>query len=438
MLLLTVMMAGLTSCYRMRVEVDHIPSNTPANADIYITGEFNSWDPGDNRYILEKLNDSVYYIDLPRGVGELEYKFTRGDWSTVEKDNCGYEIENRILQYGGDRESITDAIRSWADLDPVDCDKLTIIITSLPENTPPEAQLALACNANNWDITEELFFRTDSLLQQPVLTLYRPGDAEILEYKVTRGSLTRSEADGLGREIKPRVYRFGEADTIFVEVQSWYDLEQSRKDMVTLLVESIPGNTPADDQIYYVGEINDWYPHDGNLMLEKNRKGQYFINLPKRAYNKEYKFTRGNWNTVERDAYGYEINNRSLKREKSGDTVIVRIESWKDLSYEMPGKIFIRIIQLPENTPPDEDIFIAGNFNNWNPGSGNWRLKKGSDGSYQIEVPRGGNLLEFKFTRGSWNSVEVNASGEDIDNRTYRYGEVDTLDLSVVKWKDLQ
>ena len=94
-LLLPLLMAGLTSCYQMRVEVDHIPSNTPANADIYITGEFNSWDPGDNRYILEKLNDSVYYIDLPRGVGELEYKFTRGDWSTVEKDNCGYEIENR-------------------------------------------------------------------------------------------------------------------------------------------------------------------------------------------------------------------------------------------------------------------------------------------------------------------------------------------------------
>ncbi|HSG67206.1 MAG TPA: hypothetical protein VK994_00770, partial [Bacteroidales bacterium] len=76
LLLLALVMGSLSSCYKMRVEVDHIPSNTPDNAELYITGEFNSWDPGDRQYVLTKATDSTYYVDLPRGVGELEYKFT--------------------------------------------------------------------------------------------------------------------------------------------------------------------------------------------------------------------------------------------------------------------------------------------------------------------------------------------------------------------------
>ena len=438
-LLTLILLTGmLTSCYKMRVQVDHVPSNTPENAELYITGEFNSWDPGDSRYVLIKADDSTYYVDLPRGIGEMEYKFTRGDWTTVEKDNCGYEIENRILAFGKGNEEVTNSIQSWADLDPVDCDKVTIVITSLPENTPPDALLALACNANSWDIADNLIFFKDEKTGLPTLTLYRPLNTETLEYKITRGSLARSEADGLGREIKPRIYRFGEADTVFVGVQSWYDLEQANKDMITLIVDNVPLDTPLDDQIYFVGEINDWYPHDGNLRLEKNRKGQYFINLPKRAYNKEYKFTRGNWNTVETDAYGYEINNRKLNREKSGDTVIVHIDNWKDLSQEIPGGILIQIISVPENTPPGDDIYIAGNFNNWRPGAVTWKMNRQNDGTYSINIPRGGNLLEFKFTRGDWNTVESDALGDDINNRTYRYGDIDSLRLKVVKWKDLR
>jgi hypothetical protein len=43
-------------------------------------------------------------------------------------------------------------------------------------------------------------------------------------------------------------------------------------------------------------------------------------------------------------------------------------------------------------------------------------------------------MLEFKFTLGSWNTVEANAEGEDISNRIYRYGDIDTLELVVEKW----
>ena len=429
----------LSSCHKMRVEVHHLPSNTPENDDIYISGDFNNWDPGDINYIMTRLGDSMYYIDLPRGVGVLEYKFTRGDWTSVEKDACGYEMDNRSLIYGEDDQILSDTILSWADLDPVDCDQITIVLSSLPENTPRDARFILAGNINSWDITEDDYtFKTDDITKLPVLTIYRPGSTEEVEFKITRGSLARSEADGLGREIKPRTIRFGQVDTLFVEIKSWQDLENAKGDMITLIVENIPENTPETDQIFFVGEINDWYPHDGNLRLEQNNLGQYFINLPKLAYNKDYKFTRGNWKSVETDKYGYEINDHTLKMEKSSDTVIVNIWNWADLSEESGGEIIIRLISIPEDTPADAEIFIAGSFNNWNPGSRSWMLQQDSNGNYFVSIPRNRNMLEFKFTLGGWGTSEVDAEGNEIPNRVYRYGEVDSLELEVVRWNDLK
>ena len=55
-----------------------------------------------------------------------------------------------------------------------------------------------------------------------------------------------------------------------------------------------------------------------------------FINLPYRALNKEYKFTRGSWKKVEVDKFGLDIDNRVLERQGS-DTIVVRIQNWIDL-----------------------------------------------------------------------------------------------------------
>jgi hypothetical protein len=428
----------LSSCHNMRVEVYDVPSNTPENAEIFITGEFNNWDPGDPDYTLTRINDTVYYVDLPLGIGELEYKFTRGDWTTVEEDACGGEMDNRILVYGGDTNVVVNTIESWADLDPVDCDRVTIVITSLPDNTPRDAFLQLSGNITNWDVGDDAYtFNVDEQLGLPVLTLYRSGIYDVVEFKITRGSLFRSEGDRLGRDIRPRSVQFGEVDTLFLEVSTWQDLEQDKGDMITLIVDRIPENTPENDPIFFVGEINDWFPYDQNLRLEKNDLGQYFIQLPRLAYGTEFKFTRGNWNTVEKDDYGYEINNRILKREKSSDTVFVSIWNWADLSVPLGGEITIWVTQYPENTPDDAELYIAGNFNNWDPGDDDWIFNRVKEGYYFIAIPRQGNMLEFKITRGSWNSVEVDRNGEDIENRIYRWGDVEVIELKVEKWNDL-
>lgn len=325
--------AVLASCHDLSVKVASIPENTPPDEQIYISGNFNNWDPGDSRYILRPGPDSVYEVELPRGIGPVEYKFTRGDWTRVEKDICGNEISNRLFQYG-DAPVITDTIFSWNDLPPVDCPKVTIVIDQLPPNTPPESHLSLAGSMNGWDPSLEDFrFRFDSTTMKFLLDLPKMGEGRSVEFKVTRGSLDRVESDAMGNEISSRNLSYGMADTVYINVEGWEDLAREKSNLLTILVTKLPANTPPGDAIYITGDFNGWYPRQGSLMLEKNRQGQLYINLPKERGRFEYKFTRGGWSTVEKDRDGNEIENR-VSWYNEQDTIFVKIESWRDIPPE--------------------------------------------------------------------------------------------------------
>lgn len=83
------------------------------------------------------------------------------------------------------------------------------------------------------------------------------------------------------------------------------------------------------------------------------------------------------------------------------------------------GGLTIGLI-APPSTPATATIYVAGNFNGWNPGSPAFALKRHNDGRFSIVLPdsvRG--PIEFKFTLGSWNSVELTESGGDMPNRGF-------------------
>jgi hypothetical protein len=46
---------------------------------IFITGNFNKWNPKDSKFRLEKMDDNNYYINIPAELlnDEIEYKFTK-------------------------------------------------------------------------------------------------------------------------------------------------------------------------------------------------------------------------------------------------------------------------------------------------------------------------------------------------------------------------
>ncbi len=104
------------------------------------------------------------------------------------------------------------------------------------------------------------------------------------------------------------------------------------------------------------------------------------------------------------------------------------------LSY---GQLTINLTSVPASTPPGDDIYIAGNFNNWNPGLASYTLTSGGNGMYSITFTPVAGTLEFKFTRGSWSTVEGNASGNVIPNRSLVYnGGVQTVNLAIAGWED--
>ena len=100
------------------------------------------------------------------------------------------------------------------------------------------------------------------------------------------------------------------------------------------------------------------------------------------------------------------------------------------------GQLTIRLTDIPANTPPADDIYIAGDFNGWDPGNSAYILDNLAGEVFEISLALSPGTLKFKFTRGSWDTVEGNAGGGFLPDRTYDYaGGLDTLELQILSWE---
>ncbi|MFP4471851.1 MAG: hypothetical protein ACLFPE_14300, partial [Bacteroidales bacterium] len=100
------------------------------------------------------------------------------------------------------------------------------------------------------------------------------------------------------------------------------------------------------------------------------------------------------------------------------------------------SQVTIIVTSLPENTPSGDPLYIAGNFNGWNPGDADYMLEENASDQPEIELS-GTGTIEFKFTRGSWETVEGDASGQYLPNRSFTFGSADTLEVEILSWEDL-
>ncbi|MBL8963789.1 MAG: hypothetical protein KF787_10485 [Phycisphaeraceae bacterium] len=95
-------------------------------------------------------------------------------------------------------------------------------------------------------------------------------------------------------------------------------------------------------------------------------------------------------------------------------------------------------VTVPSSTPSGDTVYIAGNFQGWNPGSAAHALSRMPDGTHQITIALADGVpIEFKFTRGAWSRVEKGAAGQEIPNRTHTPQGTQTLDLTVLNWADI-
>lgn len=91
----------------------------------------------------------------------------------------------------------------------------------------------------------------------------------------------------------------------------------------------------------------------------------------------------------------------------------------------------------PADTPQYDVLFVSGNcpeLGNWNPGLVSLAKK---DGAYVLDVEvKAGAALEYKYTRGTWDTVEKGADFSELENRRFTPPGPGVLTDTIQKWAD--
>ncbi|WP_266363755.1 helix-turn-helix domain-containing protein [Tellurirhabdus rosea] len=204
---------------------------------------------------------------------------------------------------------------------------------------------------------------------------------------------------------------------------------------VVIEVVKYPPLAATAKGLFVAGDFNNWNPGDPKYLLKKRPDGVYTITLPDSLTQFEYKFTQGSSMTGEGNARGGNRPNRVYDRAYSGKRLRLTIDGWE----QKPGYQFV-IREIPANTPHDAKLFITGNFNGWDPGDENIQLRRYPDGTYRVTVYTDEEKLEYKFTRGDWDSVEGRESGKARPNRMlFRHQNIDNkaIEVRIESWEDL-
>jgi predicted alpha/beta superfamily hydrolase len=95
-------------------------------------------------------------------------------------------------------------------------------------------------------------------------------------------------------------------------------------------------------------------------------------------------------------------------------------------------------VTVPAGTPAFDAVHVAGNHADLGAWSGSGlALARQANGTYAgaHRFPRG-TALEFKMTRGSWDSVEKDGAGGEITNRAHTVGADAAINVTVARWAD--
>ncbi len=91
-----------------------VRSPEPSADPVFLAGSFNKWNPGDGAFKLANRAGGNRSITVLLPPGLHEYKFTRGNWTTVETTEAGLDITNRVVAVSGDT-TIRVSVQGWLD-----------------------------------------------------------------------------------------------------------------------------------------------------------------------------------------------------------------------------------------------------------------------------------------------------------------------------------
>jgi hypothetical protein len=83
----------------------------------------------------------------------------------------------------------------------------------------------------------------------------------------------------------------------------------------------------------------------------------------------------------------------------------------------------IAAVHLTVQVPPSADtknVYVAGSFNHWTAADSLYKMKKVNESTYTAVLPvYKGVKYEYKYTRGGWNNVEMQANDSSVKNRQF-------------------
>jgi len=94
--------------------VVHVPGNTPATDDVYLSTDRSSYNPSE--VPMQRVDGTTFSVAVTVASGTtLKYEFTRGTYATVERDRTGGIVTPRPLNVDTAVKT-EDTVARWADL----------------------------------------------------------------------------------------------------------------------------------------------------------------------------------------------------------------------------------------------------------------------------------------------------------------------------------
>ena len=107
---------GQTTSVKLEVRVP--TEGLKKEASIFVAGSFNCWNPHDSLFIMQKISDDSYSLVIPVFEDKkYEYKFTQGDWGSVETAKDDSEMKNREFVSHKDLV-VKDTVFKWKTTEP--------------------------------------------------------------------------------------------------------------------------------------------------------------------------------------------------------------------------------------------------------------------------------------------------------------------------------
>ena len=103
------------------------------------------------------------------------------------------------------------------------------------------------------------------------------------------------------------------------------------------------------------------------------------------------------------------------------------------LSIFLNAQVTFVVNSIPKDIG-QTNIYISGDFEGWSGGQGDYQLQQHKN-YYFITFPRREGAINFKFTKGSWESVETDKNYNQIENRQYTFNMPnDTVKIEIKNW----